>query len=199
MHCLFLYELLRLLCTQFVSCILDSLEGKPTSFCEFDIPAGVGIKRDTLVAVTRVVISDAIASGIAEPLFRSKLGRAGIPDETISLLSVPLFARAPAVIERRLRRLPAVLGGRVLVSFDWKVQHTLASSSLDVQGVSSVMLCLRTRDRAALLPSQGGSDVVVDTRTDFIELNAAELDAVIGQLQSAVAAGAAISGSSVRA
>jgi uncharacterized small protein (DUF1192 family) len=132
------------------------------------------------------VLADAIASSIPESQFRNRLSRVGVPADAVELLSTALFSRAAAIVEERLERLPAVLGGRVLVSYDWKVQCTLASSSLDVQAAPSVLLCLRTRGEAA------------DVRTDFLELSAAELDAAIAQLQAAVAAGAAIAGAAVR-
>ena len=188
---------------QFVDRVLDGIEGgdastslllSPVSFHEFSLPAEAGVKVDALAAVTRVILSDAIVAATPEPVFRAKLARAGVPEEGIVALSSCLFVRLAggALHRRRAARLPAILGGRVLHSFDWSVQQTLSSSNLDRPVAPSVILSLRT-----VGGTSGSSSADVGVREDFVELSADELDAVIAQLHEAVAAGNAVMGASV--
>lgn len=188
---------------QFVDRVLDGIEGgdtsaslllSPVSFHEFSLPPEAGVKVDALAAVARVILSDAIVAATPEPVFRARLGRAGFPEEGIAALSSGLFTRLAggALQRRRAARLPAILGGRVLHSFDWSVQQTLSSSNLDRPAVPSVILSLRTVGG----PS-GSTSAEVGMREDFVELSADEVDAVIAQLQDAVAAGNAVMGASV--
>lgn len=184
---------------QFVSRVLDAIEGSstptstlvsPVGFHDFALPADAAVRVDALAAVTRVILADAIAAGTAEASFRAKLARAGIPEEAIAALATGLFGRLAGgeLQRRRTARLPALLAGRTLLSFDWTVQQTLASSNLDRPVAPSVVLSLRTA------PSGGAGEA----REDFLELSAEELDAAIAQLQGALVAGAAVAGAAVQ-
>ena len=187
---------------QFVNRILDGLAGgnvsgalSPVGFSDFSLPLDSPIPVDTLVSVTRLILSDAIASCTQELQFRSKLGRLGIPEKVIDALSLSLFAKLAhgSFQRRRAECLPSIIGGRTLVSFDWSVQQTLASSSLDQPVSPSVLLCLRTcRVGASDSPNR------LEICEDFLELNAEELDAVLAQLHVAVGAGTAVAGATLQ-
>jgi hypothetical protein len=171
---------------QFIEDVLQELaSGAPMSARAYKLPAAaLGGDVAQLALVVRTIAADAIRRSVAQATFRSKLTQLSLDSALVDTLADAVYAQRDGVIAAVRGRQDSLVGGggARLADFDWSVRHVVASDKL--AAVGDTLLALRLQ-----LANADGS-----ASTLAAELSAAEVDALIGQLEAADAAARAVAG-----
>jgi hypothetical protein len=166
--------------------VLLDVCGSPQGFREFTLSAGAPTDTTTALArLVRLLYADAVSRGTAEAAFTGKLQKLGVAAELVAALGAGLFcADRGTLVGQARERVGAALGGRQLHSWDWSVAHVLGSSSVAAAGESLL--------RLTLVVGPGGASGEKAAETVVVELTVEEAGALMGQLEEAHAAAAAV-------
>ena len=172
---------------QFLRAILLDVCGSPQTFSEFSLSPGAPAESiPALARLIRLLFADAVSRGTPEPAFSARLAKLGVDAAHVASLTAGLFcAERGALVGGARERVGAALGGRPLLAWDWEVAHVLSSSSVAACGESLLRLTL------VVGPGGGGGG---EAETVVLELSSAEAAALVGALESAQSAAAAVAG-----
>lgn len=127
--------------------------------------------------------ADALAHNATEAKFGKALMRLGLAESVAASLTAALRSDRAATVSSVRANAAAAVGTHVLKDFDWSVQHVVASDKLHSMGESLVSLTLSIDSSSSDASGSSGATAAPVT----VEMSSAELDAVIGSLEQALA------------